>query len=635
MSRLPVIAGFGGINAAGRSSGYRAFSRLVDEALPQAKAQETHLSLASLMGLVRFEEGRFVGQDGREINPQALPPAVIELVKAGTLLRRMEPNHFNPDRIPCHKSFKLDAPGTSFALAKRDLPNEIPEGWQIDELDEKQVKVTLTGAANLLTQDTRKSPVGTGGQLPTGFDPGALYNSKHHPRGLSMAVYGASDALGFSGFSADELKRHVQPDQIAVYSAAAMGQLDDMATGGYMKAALLGKRVSTKQMPFSLAEMPADFINAYVLGSVGRTGGILGACASTLYNIEAAAQEIRIGRTRLALVGMAEAPLLPEVVEGYRVMSALAEDAQLVALDEKLGLKDADHRRACRPFGYNAGFTLAESSQYFLLMDDELAAELGAVVYGAIGGVFVNADGIKKSISAPGVGNYLSIAQAAGLARAILGEQGLKERTFVHAHGTGTPQNRVTESQGLNEVAKAFGIESWPIAAIKCYLGHGLGAASGDQVMAALGHWDEGILPGIFTLDEIAEDVEHSNLSLSQQHRHLGVESMDAALVNTKGFGGNNATGLILSPNKARQMMEKKLGAAEFKKYQARAEATAERAAAYDRAATEGRAAPVYRFGEPVLDRPDIELTDRQISVPGFEKPLPLQMENPFKDMTP
>ncbi|MDT8446960.1 MAG: beta-ketoacyl synthase [bacterium] len=635
MSRLPVIAGFGGINPAGRSSGYRSFGRMVAEALPEAKRQETYLSLASLMGLVAYSEGRWSRPDGSSVDPQNLPSDLIALANEGTLLRRIESNHFDPDRVPCNKSLQLGAQEIRFELAQRDLPNELPKGWQVRDIAGGRVEVTLTEATEFFAPDRRKAAVSTAGQLPRGFDPAALYASNHHPRGLAMAVYGASDALGSSGFGADELKQYVKPDQIAIYSGAAMGQLDDMGLGGYMKAPYLGKRTSTKQMPFSLAEMSADFLNAYVFGSVGRTGGILGACASTLYNIDAAAQDIRSGRIRLALVGMAESPLVPEAMEGYRVMSALAEDDQILALDKHLGLTSPDHRRACRPFGYNAGFTMSESAQYFLIMDDELAAELGAVVYGAVAGVFVNADGIKKSITAPGVGNYLSIAQAAALGRSILGEAGLRHRTFVHAHGTGTPQNRVTESQGLNEVAKVFGIENWPIAAVKCYLGHSIGAASGDQVMAALGHWDEGILPGIFTLDQIADDVHHSHLSLSQAHRQLGVDSMDAALVNSKGFGGNNATGLILSPDLSRRMMAKKLGPTAFHAYLDKAVATAERAAAYDQAATQGLAKPIYRFGEPVLDGPDLDMNDQQIAVPGFKIPMDLNLANPFEDMTP
>ena len=56
--------------------------------------------------------------------------------------------------------------------------------------------------------------------------------------------------------------------------------------------------------------------------------------------------------------------------------------------------------------------------------------------------------------------------------RNILGDERLKHRGMVQAHGTGTPQNRVTESTLLNKVAKAFGVSEWPVAAIKSYVGH-------------------------------------------------------------------------------------------------------------------------------------------------------------------
>jgi acetoacetyl-[acyl-carrier protein] synthase len=45
-----------------------------------------------------------------------------------------------------------------------------------------------------------------------------------------------------------------------------------------------------------------------------------------------------------------------------------------------------------------------------VLFDDSLALETGATVLGAAADVFVNADGYKKSISGPGVGNYLTMA---------------------------------------------------------------------------------------------------------------------------------------------------------------------------------------------------------------------------------
>ena len=76
------------------------------------------------------------------------------------------------------------------------------------------------------------------------------------------------------------------------------------------------------------------------------------------------------------------------------------------------GSNAADNRRACRPFSDNAGFTLSEAAVYVVLMDDELALEIGADIHGAVGDVFINADGFKKSIPSPGVGNYVTMAKA-------------------------------------------------------------------------------------------------------------------------------------------------------------------------------------------------------------------------------
>ena len=200
--------------------------------------------------------------------------------------------------------------------------------------------------------------------------------------------------------------------------------------------------------------MPADFVNAYVLGNIGSTAGITGACATFLYNLRAAVEDIKSGRCRVAVVGSSEAPITPEVIDGYAAMSALATDSDLRNLD---GVDSIDYRRASRPFSSNCGFTLAESGQYVVLMDDELVLELGAEIYAAVPGVYVNADGYKKSISAPGPGNYITVAKAVALAKNLLGEEVVQNRSFMQAHGSSTPQNRLTESKSFGQVARGYG----------------------------------------------------------------------------------------------------------------------------------------------------------------------------------
>ena len=136
-----------------------------------------------------------------------------------------------------------------------------------------------------------------------------------------------------------------------------MGQLDTYGSGGLLQSGLLGRRVSSKNVALGLAEMTADFVNAYILGNVGTTGANLGACASFLYNLRQGVQDIRSGKFRVSVIGSSEAPITPDIIEGYRTMGALAEDDALNRLDGR-GSGEPDYARACRPFAENCGFTL-------------------------------------------------------------------------------------------------------------------------------------------------------------------------------------------------------------------------------------------------------------------------------------
>ena len=228
---LPVIVGSGGINPAGRVSFNHAYRRMVLESLPQKVQQTTLGSLAKLMGLAKC--------DNDDTKAQILD---------GTLVRKIE--HFDVERIAWHNAMSLGKDPDSeqtFIVAKRQLPQTLPEDWRVTSLDDKHALVRCVGDLNVFVQDFRPSRVTSAGQLPTGFDPAALYPSRSHPRGLQMTVYGASDALRSTGFSIDELKSLVRPDQFAVYSGSAMGQLDQDGYGGLMQNAPGGERTPAKK----------------------------------------------------------------------------------------------------------------------------------------------------------------------------------------------------------------------------------------------------------------------------------------------------------------------------------------------------------------------------------------------------
>ncbi len=624
---LPVIVGFGGFNAAGRSSSHQAFRRMVLESLPINEQHDTIAGLACLMGLVSSQGEIYVDLNGTELTLAAAFEQYRDLVIEGTLVRRVE--HFDSSNLPGHRKIDFSEQQSAvFTMAKRDLPKELPNDWQTSDLGDGRVEIITSGVDKHLVTVPYELAAKAAGQLPTGFDLTKHYNARFHPRGLQMSLLGASDAIHSMGIPWEKVAAQVRPDEIGVYSSSVFGQVDDQGMGGLFQARLKGERTTAKQVALGLNSMPADFVNAYVLGSVGHTEATTGACASFLYSLQAAVRDLRSGRRRIAVVGNAEAPITPEIMEGFSNMGALGSDENLRKID---GTAMADWRRASRPFGENCGFTLSEATQYIVLMDDLLAIELGADVHGAVPEVFINADGIKKSISSPGVGNYISFSKAVAAAVGIVGIETVQERSFVHAHGSSTPANRVTESELISRVADAFDISDWPVTAVKSYVGHSIAAAGGDQLMSALGTFKYGIIPGIKTVTALAEDVYQKRLNFALND-NISTMKMEVAFINSKGFGGNNASAILLSADKTNEMLLKRYGD-RFMDYIDPRETTRKSAADYAFQADRGNLAVIYRFGEELIDEQAVVITTTGMSIPGCSREIEFNTVNVWQDM--
>ena len=610
MTALPLIVGFGGINAAGRSSDHQAFRRLIMDALTPSETARTVDQIGALIGL------------GPDIS---MNEAQARHVLENTLIRRIHPDWFNPDAVALNRLGHTKET-SSIWLGPLQIPNPLPVGWSVGR-KEGRLTEYVVAPGDLLKPCTRKLSVQAAGMAPTGFRPDMFYPSRNHPRTLQLALFALSDCWLSSGLQWHHIKHHIAPNQVAVFAGSSIGQMDESGFGGMLKSALLGKRTTSKQLPLGYPQMPADFSNAYVLGSLGRSGASMGACAGFLYNLHNAVDGIQEGRYKVAIVGGADCPITPEVIEGFRAMGALAEDQGLRELD---GLDDTDtpnYRRTSRPFGLNCGFTMGESSQYVILMDDQLALELGATIYGSVPTVASHADGGKRSISAPGAGNYLTLAQAAASIRDLLGQDVLAHETLVQAHGTSTPQNRVTESDVLSRVAQTFGIDQWMVSAVKSQLGHSQGTAGGDQLAVSLGAFASQIAPGIQTTETLAPDVIQQGLDFVLQSRE---QTLSAALINAKGFGGNNATAAVLSPEATATLLQSRHGPIQI----AGSDEVRARQERYRHEIDRGTIEILYHYGENIVDGSDLEMTATSVSVPGFGHSIPLdQAKTKYSDL--
>jgi len=571
MSNLPVIVASGGINTAGRSSQRHAHNRLVINSIDVEARNRTINALGVMMD--------------SDIEDEIL---------TRTLVRRIEHQHFDPSAVAINHRYRIDDVHGVVTLSP-------------DSFTTSRAQNALRGLSSgdtVLVPTQREFDVSVAGQLPMGFDPSALYTSRNHPRGLQMSIYAMSDALADLGLDWDQLASTLPPDAVSVYVSSSMGQLDEAATGGMMTAGHRGERVSAKNCPLGFAEMPGDFINAYVLKSLGHTGPALGACATFLYNLQRGVDDIKSGRARIAVIGASEAPIIPELMDGYVAMGALATDKELRQL-QGIGEEGLIHyRSACRPFGENCGFVMGESAQVMILMDDALALERGAPILGAVPFVSVHADGAKKSIPGPGAGNYLTMVRAAQAARDILDEASFKRGGVVMAHGTGTPQNRTSESAIFSTVANALSVEDWRVSAIKSHTGHSLGAAAGDQMSALLGIWDSGWIPGIGSIDKLADDVVTDRLSFAL--RDVETKDCSYALVNSKGFGGNNATATVLSPEVSMSLLEKRHSVDAISQWHTANETVEQSRRDIESLRLSGDWQPLYRFNDGVISDGDV-----------------------------
>ena len=466
-------------------------------------------------------------------------------------------------------------------------------------------------------------PANACGQLPFRLDPVTHYASRQHPKALGMSIVGFTDAMSDAGF---DLRKEIDTygrDKVGCFAGCAVMNMDRYSGDGLFASYPMGKRASSKHISFTLPEMTADFINAYVTGSLGITGHFIGACATSLYNLNAGVELIKSGKSELVIVGAAEAILGPPAYIGFSAMGAMATDERMTNLQKLLGEgDDLDYTKFCRPFGDNMGMVCGESAGFAILMSDRLALEVGANIRGCFLNVNINADGNKKSISGPGAGNYFSVGKTFKDIETVFGSKTLQEKSCFLAHGTGTPLNRITESHIVSTFAKEFGIENLPVTSVKSKLGHTMGTAGMDQIWCGLGALESQKLTGICTIPKLADDVYKDNLDFFLENKEFNSQK-DIAFLNSKGFGGNNATSALISSNLTEELLQRRFTEKELKAWKKKREATLKLREKNFELAVNSDIEPIYEFDKDVLDLTDLEISKKNIKTKtGFNYAL-------------
>lgn len=190
-------------------------------------------------------------------------------------------------------------------------------------------------------------------------------------------------------------------------------------------------------------------------------------------------------------------------------------------------------REQCRPFDdTRAGLNLGEGAAYVVLESEASARERGAEIQAWLSGCGNACDAFHQTASSDnGEGATLAMKEAleeAGLTPAAI--------DYVNAHGTGTPNNDLSEGVALQRV---FDTKMPPVSSTKSFTGHATSASGSIETVICLLAMQRNFIPANLGWKHPIEGGIIPTLGKEGcRLRHI--------MCNSFGFGGND-TSLILS----------------------------------------------------------------------------------------
>jgi len=341
------------------------------------------------------------------------------------------------------------------------------------------------------------------------------------------ALVAARQAVADAGIEAEE-GNNINKNRVGVIVAAGIGGLHtfEEEAGYYAMNADKGPKYN----PFFIPKMIADIASGHISMEYGYHGpnyGVVSACASSNNAIIDAFNLIRLGKADVMITGGAEAAIFPAGVGGFNSMHALST-------------RNDSPQTASRPFSKSRdGFVMGEGSAVLVLEELEHALARGAKIYCEIAGGGMSADAYHLTATHPeGLGAKLAMSNA-------LEDAGMKPEDidYINVHGTSTPVGDISEVKAIVEL---FGdaAHKLNISSTKSMTGHLLGATGALEAVFSIKAVEEDIVPPTINHDPEDQD-EEIDYTLHSPGPRAEERTVRAALSNSFGFGGHNATVIV------------------------------------------------------------------------------------------
>lgn len=363
-----------------------------------------------------------------------------------------------------------------------------------------------------------------------GFDPLQYMDRKEVrkcDRYTLLGLYAADEAVVDSGMDLEKENK----DRIGVIFSAGIGGIrtfQDEARG-------YNEEIGPKFNPFFIPKIIADIAAGMISMKYGFRGpnfATVSACASSTNAIADAFNYIRLGKANAILAGGSEAGIAIVGIGGFNAMNALST-------------RNDSPETASRPFSASRdGFVMGEGAACLVLEELEHALARGANIYAEVMGSGLSADAYHLTASHPeGLGAKLVMRNALEDA-----EMNPDDIDYINVHGTSTPVGDISESKAIKEV---FGEHAYAlnISSTKSMTGHLLGAAGALEAATSILAVKNDIVPPTINHEEGDDDPEIDyklNFTFNKAQKRV----VRAALSNTFGFGGHNASVIVKKFNK-------------------------------------------------------------------------------------
>ncbi len=383
-----------------------------------------------------------------------------------------------------------------------------------------------SGAAPITRFDTEKFKVKFACEVK-GFDPNQYIEPKESRKmdlytQYSLAV--ATQAVEDAKLDTDKLNL----DRVGVIFGVGIGGITtfEQEMDGYFSNREMGPRFN----PFFIPKMIADIAPGMISIKYGFRGvnfTTTSACASSTNALVDAFNYIRLGKADIILAGGSEAAVCAAGIGGFSAMHALST-------------RNDSPETASRPYSKSRdGFVLGEGAGCLVLEEYEHAKARGAKIYAEIVGGGLSADAHHLTAPHPdGYGAKMVMLNA-------LEDAGMQptDIDYINVHGTSTPLGDVSELKAIKSV---FGEHAYKlnISATKSMTGHLLGATGAIEAIISVLAVQNDIVPPTINHadDDIDENIDYNlNLTFNKAEKR----TIKAALSNTFGFGGHNASIIV------------------------------------------------------------------------------------------